>query len=103
MAWLYGVVTLSFLPIQVLHLTTVESSIQLPSRIASRLAPPDDPALETQLYGRSRQCGRPIGAQCSMGLGRNPLIGNSHFSGPTSNVRISNVRIASYHHYFTAS
>ena len=27
-----------------------------------------------RLYGRSRQCGRPVGAQCSMGLGRNPLI-----------------------------
>ena len=25
-------------------------------------------------YGRSRQCGRPVGARCSMGLGRNPLI-----------------------------
>ena len=33
MAWLYGVVTLNFLPIQALHLTTVESSIQLSSRI----------------------------------------------------------------------
>ena len=28
----------------------------------------------TRLYGRSRQCGRPVGAPCSMGLGRNPLI-----------------------------
>ena len=26
------------------------------------------------LYGCSRQCGRPVGAPCSMGLGRNPLI-----------------------------
>ena len=25
-------------------------------------------------YGRSRQCGRPIIARCSMGLGRSPLI-----------------------------
>ena len=28
----------------------------------------------TQFYGRNRQCGHPVGAQCSMGLGRNPLI-----------------------------
>ena len=28
----------------------------------------------TQHYGRSRQCGRPVVALCSMGLGRNPLI-----------------------------
>ena len=28
----------------------------------------------TQYYGRNRQCGRPVGTQCSMGLGRNPLI-----------------------------
>ena len=27
-----------------------------------------------QYYGRSRQCGRPVGARCSMGLGRNLLI-----------------------------
>ena len=26
------------------------------------------------IYGRSRQCGRPVGAGCSMGLGRNLLI-----------------------------
>ena len=25
------------------------------------------------LYGRSRQCGRPVGARCSMGLGQKPL------------------------------
>ena len=30
--------------------------------------------ITTRLYGRSRQCGRPVGARCSMGLGRNPLI-----------------------------
>ena len=29
---------------------------------------------EAQYYGRNRQCGRPVGAQCSMGLGLNPLI-----------------------------
>ena len=34
--WLYGVEISSFVPIQVLHLTTVESSIQLSSRIATR-------------------------------------------------------------------
>ena len=28
----------------------------------------------SQYYGRSRQCDRPVGAQCSMGLGQNPLI-----------------------------
>ena len=28
----------------------------------------------TQFYGCSRQCGRPVGARCSMGLGRIPLI-----------------------------
>ena len=33
-----------------------------------------DGAYPTQFYGRSRQCGRPVGAQLSMGLGRNPLI-----------------------------
>ena len=27
-----------------------------------------------QFYGRSRQCSRLVGAKCSMGLGRNPLI-----------------------------
>ena len=27
-----------------------------------------------QLYGCSRQCGRPVGARCSMGFGPNPLI-----------------------------
>ena len=27
-----------------------------------------------QYYGRSRQCGCPVGARCSMGLGKNPLI-----------------------------
>ena len=26
------------------------------------------------LYGRSTQCGRSVGAQCSMGLRQNPLI-----------------------------
>ena len=29
---------------------------------------------QSQFYGRSRQCGRLVGAPCSMGLGRNPLI-----------------------------
>ena len=29
--------------------------------------------------------------------------GGAAITGPTSNVRISNVRMASYHHYFTAS
>ena len=28
----------------------------------------------TQFYGRSRQCGHPVRARCSLGLGRNPLI-----------------------------
>ena len=28
----------------------------------------------SQYYGRSGQCGRPVGARCSIGLGRNPLI-----------------------------
>ena len=27
-----------------------------------------------QYYGRSRQCGRPVGAGCSIGLGWNPLM-----------------------------
>ena len=27
-----------------------------------------------QMYGHSRQCGHPVGALCSMGLGRKPLI-----------------------------
>ena len=31
----------------------------------------------TQSYGHSTQCGRPVGARCSMGLGRNPLINGS--------------------------
>ena len=31
-------------------------------------------AERAHFYGRSRQCGRPVGARCSMGLGRNPLI-----------------------------
>ena len=31
-------------------------------------------AYSSQLYGCSRQCGRPVGAQCSMGFGLNPLI-----------------------------
>ena len=31
-------------------------------------------AAESQYYGRSTQCGRPVGAQCLMGFGRNPLI-----------------------------
>ena len=29
---------------------------------------------DSQYYGRSRQCGCPVGDQCSMGLDRNPLI-----------------------------
>ena len=28
----------------------------------------------TQFYDFSRQCGRPVGAQCSIGFGRYPLI-----------------------------
>ena len=30
--------------------------------------------VQSQYYGRSRQCGCPVGARYSMGLGRNPLI-----------------------------
>ena len=32
------------------------------------------PAQQAQFYGRIRQCGRLVRAQCSMGLGRNPII-----------------------------
>ena len=41
-----------------------------------RLSPSDMNYLVcvARLYGRSRQCGRPVGAQWSMGLGQNPLI-----------------------------
>ena len=35
--------------------------------------PPAWPSL-SQFYGRSRQRGRPVGARCLTGLGRNPLL-----------------------------
>ena len=40
----------------------------------SPLSPFSMQAMQSQLYGRSRQYSRPVGAQCSMGLDRNPLI-----------------------------
>ena len=32
------------------------------------------PTLVPEYYGCSRQCGRPVGALCSMGIGQNPII-----------------------------
>ena len=44
------------------------------ARVQERIWYKNTKGAQAQYYGRSRQCGRPVGAQCSMGLGRNPLI-----------------------------
>ena len=49
------------------YLTTDKIMTRLYNKTAAQAA-------GAQLYGRSRQCGRPVEARCSMRLGRNPLI-----------------------------